>query len=58
MKIIKVILITIVILVVIVAVVGFLSPAHVHVERSLAINAPPETVHEQVNNLKNWNNWV
>ena len=57
MKIIKGILITIVLLVVIVAVGGFLSPSHIHIERSVTINAPSEVIHEQINTLKNWNNW-
>ncbi len=57
MKIIKGILVTIVILVAIITVAGFLSPSHVRVERSLTIQAPSETVHEQINNLRNWNHW-
>ncbi|MBI3502531.1 MAG: SRPBCC family protein [Bacteroidetes bacterium] len=57
MKIIKGILITLVILAVIITVIGFLSPRHVHVERSMTIKAPVEIVHAQINNLKNWNNW-
>lgn len=57
MKIIKGILVAIVVMVVIITVVGFLSPSHIRVERSVVINAPSEAVHDQVNNLKNWNNW-
>ncbi|MFI5164164.1 MAG: SRPBCC family protein [Bacteroidia bacterium] len=57
MKIVKGILITLIILVAIVATVGFLSPSYVHVERSLVINAPPQIVFEQINNLKNWKKW-
>jgi len=57
MKIVKGILITLVVLAGIICIVGFLSPAHVHVERSLTINAPAEIIHGQINNLKNWNNW-
>jgi effector-binding domain-containing protein len=57
MKIIKVILITLVILVAIIAAVGFLSPSHVHVERSLTMKAPAEIIHGQINDLKNWTKW-
>jgi effector-binding domain-containing protein/uncharacterized membrane protein len=57
MKIIKVILLTLVILVAILATIGFLSPSHVHVERSITINAPAEIVHAQINDLKNWTSW-
>ncbi len=32
-------------------------PSNVHVERSITINAPAEKAFEQVNELKNWNNW-
>jgi len=57
MKFIKVILITLVCLVAIAATIGFLSPSHVHVERSLAIKAPSEIIFSQVNILKNWKKW-
>src|ERR1051326_1899822 len=57
MKIVKGILITLVILVLIIVAVGFLSPRHVQVERSLTMKAPQEIVHAQINNLKNWNKW-
>ncbi len=57
MRIIKTILLSILVLVVIAAIVGFLSPSHVHVERSLTINAPAEIVHGQVNDLRNWIKW-
>lgn len=57
MKIIKVILITLIVLVAIVATVGFLSPSHVRVERSLVIKTPSEIIFMQVNNLKNWQKW-
>lgn len=57
MKIIKGILIALVVIALIVTVVGFLSPQQMHVKRSLTINAPSEIIHEQVNNLKNWNSW-
>ena len=32
-------------------------PSHVKFERSAVINAPPETVFQQVNTLKNWEKW-
>jgi effector-binding domain-containing protein len=57
MKILKVIILSLVVLVAIAAVVGFISPAHVHVERSLTIKAPSEIIHSQINELKNWTKW-
>ena len=57
MKIVKRILITLVVLAIIITAVGFLSPKHVHVERSLTMKAPAEIIHAQINNLKNWNKW-
>lgn len=57
MKIIKIILLTLVALIAIAATVGFLSPSHVHVERSITINAPAEIIHGEVNDLKNWTKW-
>ena len=57
MKIIKGILIALVTIVILVAAVGFFLPSHIHVERSLTINAPSETIHAQINNLKNWTKW-
>ncbi|GAA4390664.1 SRPBCC family protein [Hymenobacter koreensis] len=44
-------------LVVVLAVVGMLLPRHVHVERSLTMQAPPAVVFEQVNTLQNWEAW-
>jgi effector-binding domain-containing protein len=57
MKIIKVILVVLVLLAAGITIAGLLSPSLVHVERSITIKAPYETVHEQVNILKNWKNW-
>ena len=57
MKIIKRILITLIILAAIVATVGFLSPRHIHVERSLIMKAPSEIIFSQINILKNWKKW-
>src|ERR1035437_626701 len=57
MKFIKIVLITLVFLVAIAATVGFLSPSHVRVERSLAMKAPSEIVFSQINILKNWKKW-
>jgi effector-binding domain-containing protein len=37
--------------------VGIFFPKSVHIESSIQINASPEIVFEQVNTLKNWDNW-
>jgi len=58
MRILKTILIVIVVLVAILAIIGmFMSPA-VHIERSMDMKAAPDAVYGQVNNLKNWDNWM
>ncbi len=57
MKILKRILIIIVLLIGVAVVIGFLLPREQHVERSLLVEAAPAVVFEQVNNLKNWENW-
>lgn len=57
MKFIKIILLTLVFLVATAATIGFLSPSHVRVERSLVMKAPREIVFTQVNILKNWKKW-
>jgi uncharacterized protein YndB with AHSA1/START domain len=39
-------------------VIGFLLPAHVHIERSTTIAAPPEQIYEYVGTLKHWPDWT
>ncbi|HEY9030655.1 MAG TPA: SRPBCC family protein [Kangiella sp.] len=57
MKFLKWLLIIIAVLAVILVVVGFLLPQTRHVERSITVAATKDTVFNQVNNLKNFNNW-
>ena len=57
MKIVKGILITLFVLAAIIAIGGFLSPRMMHIERSIAINASSENVHDQINDLHKWNKW-
>jgi len=57
MKIVKGIILTLVILIAIAAIAGFVSPSHVHVERSRIIKAPSSVIHGQINDLKNWTKW-
>lgn len=38
-------------------IVGFFSPKNIYVERGIEIDARPEIVYNQVNNLENYNNW-
>jgi hypothetical protein len=45
------------ILIVALAAVGFLLPRQVHVERSLAMKAPPAAIFTQINTLRNWPQW-
>jgi len=57
MKVLKIILITLAVIVGLLVVVSFFLPDVAHVERSIVVEAPPEVVFEQVNNLKNWEKW-
>ena len=57
MKIIKAILITLVLLIIIVTGVGFFSPSHIRIERSITIQSPAEIIRSQVNDLKCWTKW-
>lgn len=43
---------------VILLIISFFLPSKVHVERIAVINAQPDIVFKQVNNLHNWNNWM
>src|SRR6266478_2042707 len=57
-KILKAILYIIGSLVVLVLVVGLFLPSNVHVERTKVLKSPPEAVFNQINDLKNWDNWM
>jgi len=43
--------------IILVIIVAYLLPRHIHVERSATIPASPEVVFNQVNILKNWEEW-
>ncbi len=53
----KRILVSLVAIVVLAAVVGLFLPAKTHVERSIAIAAPPARVFAEVNSFKEFNAW-
>lgn len=57
MKFLKGLLIFIVVVAVILVAVTFFLPSKVTMERSTVIDASPEMIFDQVNNLKNWDNW-
>ncbi len=57
MKILKKIVIVIIALVAILCIVSFFLPGTMHVERSVSINAPAKVIFDQVNIIKNWENW-
>lgn len=44
-------------LIICLVVISFFLPKQVDIERSLVVNAPQSTVFNQVNNLKNWEQW-
>ena len=57
MKVFKKILIGLLVLVGVLLIVSFFLPSSYKVERSTEINAPASVVFDQVNTLKNWENW-
>ncbi len=57
MKTLKKIFIGIIVLLVVLVIISFFLPKHVHVERTMVMNAAPEVVFNQVNTLKNWEKW-
>ncbi|MEQ8711720.1 MAG: SRPBCC family protein [Cyclobacteriaceae bacterium] len=57
MKVLIKILLGLVIVVVLLAVVGFLLPREVHMERSIAIDAQPNEIYQEINDFQNFNKW-
>lgn len=57
MKILKKIGIVLLIIIGLIIIVSLFLPSKVRVERSISILAPTEIIFEQINTLKNWNNW-
>jgi effector-binding domain-containing protein/ribosome-associated toxin RatA of RatAB toxin-antitoxin module len=57
MKILKKIGIAIVALIVLLLIISLFLPGTMHVERSVTINAPAGVVFDQVNTVKNWEQW-
>src|SRR6188768_836956 len=57
MKILKKIGIVIVALLGLLLVISLFLPGTMHVERSVTINAPARVVFDQVNTVKNWEQW-
>lgn len=51
------IVLAILVVIALLALVAFLLPASVHVERSVAVNAPPAKVFPYLNSLKQFNLW-
>lgn len=57
MKILKTILIIFAVLAALFVIIGLFLPSKFSVERSIVIDAPQGELFEQVNDVKNWNNW-
>lgn len=57
MKILKIIGLSLAGLILLAVIIGFIMPAKSVCERSLEMKASPATVFEQINTLKNWDNW-
>ena len=57
MRILKIIGLSLLAIVLLIAIVGLFLPSTVSVERAIVINASAEKTFEQVNTLKNWEQW-
>jgi len=57
MRILKIIGLSLAAIVLLIAIVGLFLPSTVSLERSIVINASAEKTFEQVNTLKNWEQW-
>ncbi len=57
MKILKKILLVFAVLIVVLAIIGWMMPSSLHIERSLNMKAPTASIFNQVNVMKNWENW-
>jgi hypothetical protein len=57
MRILKIIGISLAAIVLLIAIVGLFLPSTVSLERSIVVNASAEKTYEQVNVLKNWEQW-
>ena len=44
-------------IIIVLLVASFFLPKHIHIERSVFIKAPAEVVFNQINVLKNWEEW-
>lgn len=57
MKILKRIGIAILAIFLLIVIIGLFLPSVSHIEETIVVNAPVETVFEQVNTMKNWEKW-
>jgi effector-binding domain-containing protein len=57
MKTVKVIIIVLLVLVAAFLIGGAFLPKNVHIEESMQINAPAQTIFNEVNNMENWKYW-
>ena len=57
MKTLRRILFSLLIIVVILLVTGYFLPRKIYLERSMQMNAPVETIFNQVNSMQNWSRW-
>ncbi len=58
MKILKNILIVVAVLFAMVFIFSLFLPSKYHVERSIVINSPADTIFSHINNLRKWNDWI
>jgi effector-binding domain-containing protein len=57
MKILKRVLLVLLGIIIVLMIIALFLPSDVHVERSIVMKAAPEAAFNQVNTLKNWENW-
>lgn len=58
MKILKRILIIVAVVFAMIFILSLFLPLRYHVERSMVINSPMDSVFHNINNLKQWNQWI
>src|ERR1022692_4161758 len=58
MKILRRILIVVAIVFAAIFILSLLLPSQYHIERSIVIKSPVDSVFHNINNLKKWNEWI
>ena len=57
MRVLKILVLLIVLIIIAAVTAYYVLPSSVHVEQTIEMSASPKAIFEEVNNLKNWENW-